>query len=87
MNRFSAIPNDTSREAYWALTAALRRMGPERRAAMTFELNDQLRARLAAGVRMRHPDYDNEQVRLATIRLRLGDDWFRRAFPEVEVTP
>lgn len=31
------------------------------------------------GVRMRHPDYDAEQIRLAIIRLRLGDDPFRAA--------
>jgi hypothetical protein len=54
---------------------------------MTFELNEQMMARIAAGVRMRHPDYSDEQVRLATIRIRLGNDWFRKAFPEVEIEP
>jgi hypothetical protein len=87
MNRFSAIPRDTSPEAYRVQTNALRRLGMKRRAAMTFELNEQMLDRLAAGVRIRHPDYTEEQVRLATVRLRLGDAWFRKVFPGVEIEP
>ena len=68
-------------------TEALRRLGPTRRAAMTFELNEQMMERIAAGVRMRHPEYSDEQVHLATIRIRLGNDWFRKAFPEIEIEP
>jgi hypothetical protein len=54
---------------------------------MTFELNEQMLAWVAAGIRMRHPEYTDEQVRLATIRLRLGDAWFRVGFPGIEIKP
>jgi hypothetical protein len=54
---------------------------------MTFELNQQMISRVAAGIRMRHPEYTDEQVRLATIRVRLGDAWFRVGFPGVEIKP
>jgi hypothetical protein len=87
MNRFSAIPMDTSPEAYRVQTEALRRLGPKRRAALTFELNEQMLSRVAAGVRMRHPEYTDQKVHLATIRLRLGDVWFRKVFPGVEIKP
>jgi hypothetical protein len=87
MSHPTGIPADTSPEAYRVQTEALRRLGPKRRAAMTFELNEKMLARVAAGVRMRHPEYTDEQVRLATIRLRLGDAWFRLGFPGVEIKP
>jgi hypothetical protein len=87
MSRLTGIPADTSPEAYRLQTEALRRLGSKRRAAMTFELNEQMLARVAAGVRMRHPEYTDEQVRLATIRLRLGEYWFRKVFPNVEIKP
>jgi hypothetical protein len=87
MNRLTGIPADTSPEAYRVQTEALRRLGPKRRAAMTFELNQQMLSWLAAGIRMRHPEYTDGQVRLATIRLRLGDTWFRVGFPGVEIKP
>ena len=81
------IPIDTSRKAFWAQTEALRRLGPKRRAALTFELNEGMLARLASGIRARHPEYSDEQVRLATIRLRLGDSLFNQAFPGVDIQP
>lgn len=39
------------------------------------------------GVRMRHPGYSDEQVRLTAIKLRIGEDVFRAAFPGVPVLP
>ena len=87
MSRLIGIPADTSPEAYRVQTEALRRLGPTRRAAMTFELNEQMLARVAAGVRMRRPDYTDEQIRLATIRLRLGDTWFRVGYPGIVINP
>ena len=34
-----------------------------------------------AGIASRHPEYDADAVRLAEIRLRLGDELFAKAFP------
>jgi hypothetical protein len=54
---------------------------------MTFDLSDSLRELLATGVRMRHPDYDSRQVRLAATRLAIGEQLFRAAFPDQDVRP
>lgn len=54
---------------------------------MTFELTDDLRRVTEAGVRHRHPDYDDDMVRLALIRLWLGPELFRRVHPAVEIEP
>ena len=38
-----------------------------------------------SGVRQRHPDYDENMVRLAAIRIAIGEDLFRQAYPDVEI--
>jgi hypothetical protein len=45
------------------------------------------RALSAAGVRARHPEYTEREVELAVIRLILGEELFRKAFPGKDVTP
>ena len=57
------------------------------RAAMAFELSDNLRAITESGVRMRHPDYTDDMVRLAAIRLAIGERLFREAYPGIEIKP
>ena len=51
------------------------------------ELSDAVREIAAEGVRSRHPEYSDEQVRLAVIRLTLGEKLFREAYPGVDVRP
>ena len=84
---YSAIPRDTTPEAFWVQVEALRRLGVAGRAKITFELGEQMRKMSATGVRMRHPDYNDDQVRLAVIRLRLGNELFRKVYPGVEIKP
>ena len=38
-------------------------------------------------MRSRHPDYRDEEVRLASIRLTLGEKLFGEAYPGVDVRP
>ena len=87
MTDFSRLMRDTSLEASRVYYAALGRMTPQERIRRAFELSDQARAVLEAGVRWRHPDYDEESVRLATIRLWLGERLFGEVYPGVEVEP
>ncbi len=88
MTEFDSIMLDTTAEAARVYYAALRQMTPQERLRRAFELSDYMRAVLRSGVRHRHPDYDREQVRLATIRLWLqDDDLFREVYPGVEVQP
>lgn len=72
--------DDTTPEALAVQFQVLRRLGPEGRLAMTFDLCDNLRALVAAGVRHRHPDWDDRAVEQEVIRLMLGDDLYRRAY-------
>jgi hypothetical protein len=69
--------DDTTPEALAVEARILRRMGPAGRLAMTFELNDNLRSLVEAGVRHRHPDWDNQRVERDVIRLMIGDTLFQ----------
>jgi hypothetical protein len=60
----------------------LRKLGAEGRLLQGFELSEQVRRTLESGIRMRNPGFSPEQVRLATIRVMLGDQLFQQAFPE-----
>ncbi len=72
---------DTTREAREVQLEAVRRMAPEERLQRGLELAELVRALLAAGVRARHPEYSEEEVRLAVIRIVLGEKLFRAAYP------
>ncbi|MCL4190123.1 MAG: hypothetical protein KJZ87_00150 [Thermoguttaceae bacterium] len=85
MNEFDPVLTDTTPDAAAVYYEALRQMPPEERVRRGLEASDQLRDVLEAGVRQRHPDYDDRQVKLAAIRHRLGDTLFREVYPGVEV--
>jgi hypothetical protein len=74
-------PLDTSEAADKVQIEIYRRMTPERRlqlgleaSALSFELQ-------AAGVRFRHPEYSDEETRVAVTRINLGDELFLRVYP------
>ena len=75
--------DDTTPEALAVQFRILRRMGPVGRAEMMFDLCDSLRQLVAAGVRHRHPHWDDRAVEREVIRLMIGDDLFRKAYGEV----
>ncbi len=81
------VPADTSWEAREVQFKILRRMGAAGRFRAGLDLCEEVRAGLSASVRSRHPEYDDETVRIATVRLLLGDTLFREVFPGVEVKP
>jgi hypothetical protein len=81
------VDGDTTLDAEAMHRQVLRRLGVSGRARMVFELSDGVRAASEAGVRLRHPEYDARQVRLAAIRLSIGDRLFRLAFPHQDVQP
>jgi len=74
MNPPSACPRDTTPEAFQAEIRALRERGLQGRASMAFELSDNLRAITQAGIRRRHPEYDEVTVRRELVRLTAGED-------------
>jgi hypothetical protein len=79
------IPADTTPEAARVQREIFRRMSPSQRLHQACEMSDSLQQIVAAGVRSRHPDYDDNQVRLAVIRLTLGDELFHKAYPGANV--
>lgn len=76
--------SDTSLDAMVEQFKILRRMGIGGRAAMTFELSNSVRRITESGVRHRHADYTEEQVRREVVRLMIGERLFREVFGDTE---
>jgi hypothetical protein len=51
---------------------------------MAFELSDNLRSIVESGVRLRHPDYDEERVRQQVLRLMIGESLFQQIRSDIE---
>ena len=76
---------DTSKDAADRQIEVLRNMGLSGRAELTFQLCDNLRDITKAGIRHRHPDYTEQQVTQAYLRLILDKDLFQQVFPGNEI--
>jgi|APLow6443716910_1056828.scaffolds.fasta_scaffold236409_1 hypothetical protein len=79
------IAADTSPDADAAQIEAYRRMGGPGRAQVMFRLCAMTRQAAEAGIRKRHPGYDDARVTLALARLVHGDELVRRAWPDREL--
>lgn len=75
-------PFDTTPEAERVQLEVVRQMGPEKRLQAGVALSRTCRNLLTEGVRGRHPEYDEGQIRLAVIRLMLPEKLFLAAFPK-----
>ena len=80
-NDAMVLSPDTTPDADEVQLEAYRRMGGPGRAAIMFRLNELSRQATIAGIRSRHPDYTDEELRLAFARLVLGDDCVRAVWP------
>jgi len=78
----NAIPADTTLEAARKQFEILRRLGPEVRLKMAFEMSDNLRQIVEDGVRDRHPDFDEKKIQLEVLRLMIGDKLYRQILKE-----
>ena len=74
-------PLDTSPEAYKIQLDIFRAMTPEQRLQRGSELTQFCKGLLADGVKQRHPEYNEEEIRLAVIRIELGEKLFLQAYP------
>lgn len=79
------IPLDTTAAAYDVQREVYARLGGSARVAAMFRLNQAVRRLAMAGIRARHPEYDEEQVRRAHARLVLGDGIARTVWPDREL--
>ena len=80
-SRQTMRPLDTSLDAEKIQIEIFRRMEPEKRLQSAALLSENCRTLLAEGIRKRHPNYDEEQVRLAVIRCLLPEDLFLQVYP------
>lgn len=79
------IPADTTREAWDAQGAALRRVGGSERLLIAFRLTELAREASRAGIRARHPEYREEDVERAFFRMLHGDGPTRSVWPDREL--
>ena len=79
------VSGDTTLEAARIQFSILRKVGTAGRANMAIELSDGLRSTIESGIRQRHPEYNDKMVRLAALRLTIGEQLFHRFFPDIEV--
>jgi hypothetical protein len=80
----NGIPADTTLEAARKEFEILRRFGPQVCARMAFEMSDNLRRIVEAGVRHRHPEFDQEEIQLEVLRLMIGDKLYKQMQKETE---
>ena len=76
------IASDTTIEAAAVQFRVLRKIGIQGRARMTFQLSNNMRSTVEAGVRYRHPEYDERQVKREVVRLMIGDKLYRLVLSE-----
>jgi hypothetical protein len=75
------MPLDTTPAAHAVQLESYRRLGGRERVAIMFRLTSMVDRIAMAGIRSRHPDYDETQVRSALARLTLGDTLVRAVWP------
>jgi len=80
----NGIPLDTTLEVLRKEFEILRRLEPHERAMMAFEMSDNLRRIVEAGVRHRHPDFDQKKIRLEVLRLMIGEELYRQILKGTE---
>jgi hypothetical protein len=81
------LPDDTQADSARRQFDVLRKMNISDRAKMTFQLSDNLRSIVEAGIRQRHPDYTPRQVTQAALSLVMDKEIVAKAFGSNEVSP
>ena len=77
--------SDTTKDTAVVQFDLFRKMDISAKAEMTFQLSENMRAVTEAGVRQRHPDYDDQMVNKAVIKLMIGEKLFGEVFGGLEV--
>ena len=78
-------PRDTSEEAWAVQVELLRRAGGARRFQLAADLCAATREITRSGIAARHPEYTDDEVRMALARVVLGADLAAELYPGVEL--
>ena len=78
-------PADTSPDAWAVHVTRLREMSIGERAQLVVAMSEMVEELTVTGIRLRHPDYTQDQILMALRRLRHGDDLTRAAWPGAEL--
>jgi len=81
------IPKDTSEEAHRMQIQLLCNMTGTQRVDLLAAMCAQTRETTRAGIRARHPEYTEAQVKLAFARIILGKDLYAEVFPGQDIQP
>ncbi len=81
------LPYDTQEKSAMRQFDVLKKMDISARAEMTFQLSDNLRAIVEAGIRQRHPDYTPDQITQAALNLVMDKDIVSQAFGGRKLSP
>lgn len=79
--------DDTTPEAKRHYYGLLRKATPEFRAQRMHELSKMTKELTMSGIRLRHPEYTDEQIKYAYLRLIMGKKNFAQCFPSVSIKP
>jgi len=77
----STRPHDTSHAAHDLQVRLYRSMPDERRAELALEMSDDARRVTAEGIRQRHPEYSEVEVRRALVALLYGRNVAAKIWP------
>ena len=80
------IPRDTDREAWKMQMAAFRRMSGSQRTGLALRMSQAMRETIRAGIRDRHPDYNEDHVHRALFKALYGKALYREVFGSSEHT-
>ena len=81
------LPGDTHKDSALKQYDVLRKMTISERAEMTFELSENLRSIVRAGILRRHPEYTPDQVTQAVLNLIMDNEFVSKAFGGRKVAP
>ncbi|HEY4245071.1 MAG TPA: hypothetical protein VGM88_34885 [Kofleriaceae bacterium] len=75
------MASDTTPDAAAMQITVLRRMTPGQRTGIGVRMSEMARRTTLAGIRARHPEYDEATARWALFRILIGDELFVKVWP------
>ncbi len=72
------IPADTTVEAMRKQFEILRRLPPQKRALISFEISDNVRQNVIAGIKKLHPDFTDTEIKKELLRRTVGEELSRK---------